>query len=119
MEREEVREVLAKVAAGTISPEAALRRLAMVPYEDLGYAKVDHHRSLRQGEAEVVYCPGKLPEEVAGIMASLAKGPANLLATRADASVFAADVRVENNRLPCYNANLKGVEDGSQECRQR
>lgn len=90
MKRDEVREMLARVAAGELAPEAALAKLAIAPYEDLGYAKVDHHRALRQGEAEVVYCPGKLPDEVAGIMASLAKGQANILATRADELTYQA-----------------------------
>lgn len=90
MERDEAREVLARVAAGDLSPDAALARLSMTPYEDLGFAKVDHHRLLRQGESEVVYCPGKSPEEAAAIMASLAKGEGNLLATRAGAEVYQA-----------------------------
>jgi len=90
LERDEAREILASVASGELSPETALARLAMAPYEDLGFAKVDHHRALRQGEAEVVYCPGKMPDEVAGIMASLAKGQSNILATRADEGIFQA-----------------------------
>ncbi|MGE5549119.1 MAG: nickel pincer cofactor biosynthesis protein LarB [Bacteroidota bacterium] len=90
MKRDEVRAILAEVAEGSLSPDEALTRLAMAPYEDLGFAKVDHHRALRQGEAEVVYCPGKSREEIVAIMASLAKGESNVLATRADADVFEA-----------------------------
>lgn len=90
MERDEARELLRKVAAGEVSPDEALMRLAMAPYEDLGFAKVDHHRALRQGEAEVVYCPGKTPEEVAAIMASLAEKGGNVLATRATEEVYQA-----------------------------
>ncbi len=85
-----MRTILARVAAGELAPEDALARLAMAPYEDLGYAKVDHHRALRQGETEVVYCPGKTPDEVAGIMANLAKSKSNLLATRADDRFYQA-----------------------------
>ena len=90
MERDEARELLQRVAAGEITPDEALARFAMAPYEDLGFAKVDHHRALRQGEAEVIYCPGKTPEEVAAIMASLAEKGGNILATRAEEEVYLA-----------------------------
>ncbi|MGQ9778383.1 MAG: nickel pincer cofactor biosynthesis protein LarB [Bacillota bacterium] len=90
MDRDEARALLRKVAAGEVSPDEALTRLVMAPYEDLGFAKVDHHRALRQGEAEVVYCPGKTPEEVAAIMASLAAKGGNVLATRATEEVHRA-----------------------------
>lgn len=90
MDREQALAILESVAAGEMTPAAALSRLAIAPYEDLGYAKVDHHRALRQGEPEVVYCPGKTPEEVAGIMSSLAAGTGNILATRATPDVYNA-----------------------------
>lgn len=90
MDREVVRALLAGVAEGTVPVEEALQRLAFAPYEDLGFAKVDHHRALRQGEAEVIYCPGKTPQEVAAIAASLAQGEGNVLATKADEEMFQA-----------------------------
>ncbi|MGE5528820.1 MAG: nickel pincer cofactor biosynthesis protein LarB [Patescibacteria group bacterium] len=90
MDRDRLLALLTRVAAGEVEPGQALDQLAMAPYEDLGFAKVDHHRTLRQGEAEVVYCPGKTPGQVASIMASLAKGDGNILATRASEEVYRA-----------------------------
>jgi len=78
------------VARGEIVPEAALEKLAMAPYEDLGFAKIDHHRALRQGEAEVVYCPGKSLDEVTAIIRSLAEQGGNVLATRAEPEIYQA-----------------------------
>jgi len=90
LERGEAREILRKVATGEISPDEALLRFITAPYQDLGFAKVDHHRALRLGEAEVVFCPGKTPEEVGAIMASLAAQGGNVLATRASEEVYRA-----------------------------
>lgn len=88
MEKSGMRELLIEVAEGRLSPDEALARMAVMPYEDLGFAKVDHHRVLRQGGAEVVYCPGKTPEEVAAIMASLNRGEGSIMATRATEEVY-------------------------------
>ncbi len=65
-------------------------RLRGLPYEDLGFAKVDHHRALRGGAAEAVFCPGKTPEQVVAIVERLAERHANVLATRAGSDVAAA-----------------------------
>jgi NCAIR mutase (PurE)-related protein len=67
-----------------------LARLRGLPYEDLVFAKVDHHRALRGGAAEAVFCPGKTPEQVVAIVERLAARHANVLATRAGADVAAA-----------------------------
>lgn len=90
MDRQDIRAILAKVAEGAVSVEEALERIAFVPYEDLGFAKVDHHRAVRQGEAEVIFCPGKTPQEVAAIMGRLAQGEGNILATRASEEIYQA-----------------------------
>ena len=63
--------LLRGVAEGTVSPENALLKLKEAPFEDLGYAKVDFHRSIRQGSAEVIYGAGKTPEQIAGIAKKL------------------------------------------------
>lgn len=68
---------------GTLSPDEAVERLRHLPFEDLGFAKVDHHRALRNGMPEVIFGKGKTPEQVAGIFARLAKHGGNVLATRA------------------------------------
>jgi pyridinium-3,5-biscarboxylic acid mononucleotide synthase len=80
-----LRQLLGAVATGELSPEDAMARLAAWPFEDLGYARVDHHRALRGGP-EVVYGAGKTPEEAAGIVAALlAQDAAPVLVTRATA----------------------------------
>jgi NCAIR mutase (PurE)-related protein len=80
-----LRQLLADVASGTCHPDDALRRLRRLPFADLGFARVDHHRELRQGVGEAVYGPGKSPEQCAAIVVELlgASG-APVLLTRAD-----------------------------------
>ena len=76
-------EILKNVRTGAISPEDALLKLRLQPFEDLGYAKPDHHRELRQGIAEIIYGEGKTPEQIAGISnAMLEKGQKLILITR-------------------------------------
>jgi NCAIR mutase (PurE)-related protein len=90
VDREALRKILEDVEAGRLDVRSAVERLRTLPYEDLGFAKVDHHRALRGGAAEAVFCPGKTPEQVVAIVTRLARHHANVLATRADASVAAA-----------------------------
>jgi NCAIR mutase (PurE)-related protein len=94
--------LLDDVRAGRVDVEAALARLAGLPYEDLGFARVDHHRALRAGGPEAVFCPGKTPEQVVAIVGRLAAHHANVLATRCDAVTAAA---VQGSGLACaYHA---------------
>jgi NCAIR mutase (PurE)-related protein len=74
--------ILAEVAAGRLAPDAALDRLRRLPFEDLTFARVDHHRALRQGHPEVVYCEGKTPEQVLAICERLAAMSGGFLGTR-------------------------------------
>ena len=75
--------LLRGVAAGETAPEEALLKLKEAPFEDLGYAKVDFHRSVRQGAAEVIYGAGKTPAQIAGIAAKMGeRGCKNILITR-------------------------------------
>jgi pyridinium-3,5-biscarboxylic acid mononucleotide synthase len=82
--------LLEDLRAGRVDVEAAMQRLRGLPYEDLGFAKVDHHRALRGGAAEAVFCPGKTPEQVVAIVERLAARHPNVLATRAGNDVAAA-----------------------------
>ena len=82
-------ELLLAVREGGVSPEDALTRLRRLPFEDLGYARVDTHRALRAGAPETVYCPGKSPEQIVAILTRLAESHANVLATRATPEVHA------------------------------
>lgn len=79
-----LRALLEEVAGGTLSPEEALARLRALPFEDLGFARVDHHRALRKGVPEVVFCRGKTPEQVAAVFSSIAGSGQTALATRAE-----------------------------------
>jgi len=93
MNQTELLKLLESVRARKLSPAAAIDRLKHLPFEDLGFAKVDHHRTLRQGFAEVVFAKGKTPQQVAEIVrAMLQKKDSrhNILVTRADTKVFAA-----------------------------
>lgn len=75
MDEAALRTILDGVRAGEIDPDSAVRRLRHLPFEDVGYARLDHHRSLRQGFPEAVYGPGKTADEAAGIVAALARQP--------------------------------------------
>lgn len=93
MNSQELLKLLKSVQSGKLVPEEAIERLKHLPFEDLDFAKVDHHRTLRQGFAEVVFGKGKIPDQVASIVhAMLAKKDSqhNILVTRADAKIFAA-----------------------------
>ena len=80
--------MLQQVRRGKLSVEGALERLRNLPYEDLGYAKIDHHRSLRQGFPEVIFARGKDPAHVEGIVRRMLLNRHNILITRGDAGLF-------------------------------
>ena len=81
--RHDILQLLRQVAEGSSTPEEALSRLKREPFADLGYAKVDLHRGVRQGAAEVIYGAGKTPEQIAGIAAAMgARRCRNVLITR-------------------------------------
>ncbi len=77
--------LLAEVQAGRLSVEAALARLRTLPFEDLGFARVDHHRQLRQGFPEVVFAAGKSLDQVRGIVTALKQKSQHILGTRRSA----------------------------------
>jgi NCAIR mutase (PurE)-related protein len=79
----DLHELLGAVKDGRISPEEAAERLRALPYEDLGFATLDHHRALRRGAPEVVYGAGKTPEQIAIIVERMAAAGHNVLVTRA------------------------------------
>jgi NCAIR mutase (PurE)-related protein len=80
---EQLEALLAEVAAGRLTPGAALERLRHLPYEDLSFARIDHHRALRQGQPEVVFCQGKPLEQVVAICERLEAATGSFLGTRA------------------------------------
>jgi NCAIR mutase (PurE)-related protein len=100
MNERELHRLMELVRHGTVTPDRAVARLKHLPFEDLGFAKVDHHRSLRQGYAEVVFGKGKTAEQVAEIVRSMLRQKSsrqNILVTRADAAIFKAVRRVNSS----------------------
>jgi len=97
MTESDLLKLLDEVRSGALAPAGALERLKNLPFEDLDFAKVDHHRSLRQGFAEVVFGKGKTAAQVSEIVKALLRskpGRQNILVTRADTKMFAAVKRV-------------------------
>ncbi|GAB4215515.1 MAG: nickel pincer cofactor biosynthesis protein LarB [Roseiflexaceae bacterium] len=90
MDETALRRLLSAVQQQQLDIDQALGQLRQLPFTDLGFAKLDSHRALRNGFPEVVLCTGKRTEHIVGIMARLAEGPGPLLATRATPEVFAA-----------------------------
>ena len=89
MDKKYLRELFEAVAEKRIPLDNAVAQLENLPYQDLGYAKIDHHRDLRNGNSEVIYCPGKSVEQIVGIFKVLAEKSQNVLATRANRKIFA------------------------------
>ncbi|MEO8026908.1 MAG: nickel pincer cofactor biosynthesis protein LarB [Bryobacteraceae bacterium] len=90
MDQEQLKALLEQVQSGGVDIDAAMERLRHMPFEDLGFAKVDHHRALRQGMPEVIFGKGKTPAQVVGIARTLASGASNVLITRATDETAAA-----------------------------
>ncbi len=95
MNPEQLRKLMEAVREGEVTPDAACDRLRDLPFEDLGFAKVDHHRALRTGMPEVIYARGKTSDQVARIFASMSAAGGNVLATRASREQFEAVLELE------------------------
>ncbi|MBI5585169.1 MAG: nickel pincer cofactor biosynthesis protein LarB [Deltaproteobacteria bacterium] len=94
MDRQQLKDLLENIRSGQVSIEAGLEHLKRLPFEDLGYAKIDHHRCLRNGVPEVIYCQGKTLEQIQGIVGKMVKHHSNILATRADSRVQEAILEI-------------------------
>ena len=93
MNQSDLLKILELVKAGELAPAKAIERLKHLPFEDIGFAKVDHHRALRQGFAEVILGKGKTPQQVAEIVRAMLRkkdSRHNILVTRADTKIYAA-----------------------------
>jgi NCAIR mutase (PurE)-related protein len=88
--QQKIKDLLSKVKKGTLSPAEAYSRLKNLPYEDLGFAKYDHHRSLRKGFPEVIFCPGKTTPQIISIMQKAIEHHNIIMATRAEAKIYKA-----------------------------
>ena len=96
MDRAQIESLLNEVREGRTEVNDALTRLRDMPFEDIGFAKVDHHRALRTGMPEVIFSAGKTPAQVAHIFARMAQHGGNVLATRASAEMFRAVRELES-----------------------
>jgi NCAIR mutase (PurE)-related protein len=90
MDSAKLRQLLEHVRSGAVSPDEAVSRLRHMPFEDLGFAKIDHHRRVRSGMPEVIFSQGKSPTQVAKIFKQMAAQGGNVLATRATSEHFRA-----------------------------
>lgn len=90
MDPTSLRKLLQQVRSGAVSPDEAVSRLRHMPFEDLGFAKIDHHRRVRSGMPEVIFSQGKSPGQVAQIFKRMAAQGGNVLATRATKEHFRA-----------------------------
>ncbi len=92
----DARKFIEALKSGSLTTQQAIERLRSLPFEDIGFAKIDHHRALRQGYPEVVFARGKTKEQVVEIVRGMLRADAshNILITRADRSIFAAVKRV-------------------------
>lgn len=104
MTPDQIEHLLAEVAAGSLDPAQALERLRHFPTEQLDFAQIDHHRTLRQGHAEVVFCAGKTTEQVVSICERLAEATGAFLGTRANAD----QARALAERFPRLEWNVIG-----------
>lgn len=90
LHEENLRELLKSVENGSINIDKAVDALKNLPYEDLGYAMIDHHRTLRRGHPETIFCAGKTTEQIIGIAGQMIKKDVNVLGTRVKEEVFKA-----------------------------
>lgn len=90
MNQETIKSVLSALASGGMSEAEAFEALKDLPYKDLGYANIDHHRSIRTGYPEVIYCQGKTVEQVVGIVSHMQEKRVNILGTRASLEMYEA-----------------------------
>jgi len=98
MDEPALRQLLDDVRRGVLHPDDAVARLRRLPFAELGFARVDHHRALRQRAGEAVYAPGKTPEQCAGIVAELLSEPGGpVLLTRADGDQIAAALATDSS----------------------
>jgi len=97
MDTKSLRDLLKQVQSGRMGVEDALDELKKLPFQDLGYAKIDSHRSLRKGVPEVIFCQGKSTEQIQGIVTAMSQDHTNILATRASREVFKGIQKLTGN----------------------
>ncbi|HQU27819.1 MAG: nickel pincer cofactor biosynthesis protein LarB [Nitrospira sp.] len=111
MNQDRLTHLLTHVQAGKVSISQAIQQLRTLPFEDLGFAAVDHHRSIRQGFPEVILCEGKTPAQVTAIARQLLKSGGPFLATRASASIAKLLTRLSRKAVYHEQARIVSVSD--------
>ncbi len=106
---EQIKTILEQVKSGKIDVDRAIGKLRLLPFEDLGFACIDHHRHIRCGLPEVIYCPGKTIDQIVKIFSNLAEKGNNVLATRAEESVFEALVKEKKFSQARYEKLAKAI----------
>jgi NCAIR mutase (PurE)-related protein len=101
--------LLKQVKTGKIGVDEAINKLRHLPFEDLGFAHIDHHRQLRCGFPEVIYCPGKTAEQIIKIFSNLTEKGNNILATRAEESVYRALAKTKKFPKVRYEKAAKAI----------
>ena len=109
MEAQQLKKLLEQVKNGEISIDQAIEELRHLPFEDLGFAQIDHHRQIRRGFPEVIYCPGKTTEQIVKIFENLAEKGNNVLATRAEEQVFEALAKTKKFPQVRYEKSAKAI----------
>src|SRR6516162_9257589 len=97
MNKDQVRKLLLEVKAGETEPDEALKKLVGLPFEDLSYARVDHHRELRSGFPEVIFGKDKSPEHIVGIAERILAHGSSLIVTRTTREVYSLISKIAPN----------------------
>jgi NCAIR mutase (PurE)-related protein len=105
MHPEKLRSIIDAVAKGKMGVDAAMSALKVLPYEDLGFAKLDHHRHLRRGFPEVIFCENKSPEQITAIVNKMVEHECNVLATRISLEAFESVRAIHKKAI--YNADAR------------
>lgn len=107
MNEESLKNLLENVRDGSVDINDAVRELKKLPFEDLGFVKIDHHRNIRNGYPEVIYCQGKTVEQIKTIVSRLIERNNNILATRAEKEVYEGIKEITNDAV--YNEAARVV----------
>lgn len=113
MEKKKMIELLSQVRQRTISVDDAFEKLRHLPYEDLGFARIDHHRVIRSGMPEIVFCRGKSLEQIMAIFRSLQKRNKTVLLTKADKKIFGRIRRIDKKAVFNPQAGIVYLKDNA------
>lgn len=105
--KQKVKEILEDVKKGTMSIEEALRELKHLPFEDIEFAKIDHHRSVRKACGEVIYCPNKTKEQIVEITKKILAMKSDVLLSRADEDIYQALKKLDDAAV--FNPHCKSI----------